>query len=316
MRIRLRMYCAFSGTSSFRASSTDRTLAMACTVVQTPQKRWVKSHASRGSRPRRIFSMPRHMVHDAQALLTALFSTSTSMRRCPSIRVIGSIVIRFAISACSLVVAGCLGFVLTEESVFEVARPADIRTTEAEVIRHVMPLAQWRGENRSSLHRDQETDNPERDEAQRDENLNGRGKIQRFGIWSERQRGRTEAVNHPSRGTDHVSQEHRAQAVRAQRTKEQDSSDSSHQSFEPENTGETVDVKCRSQHSSKQHVQKPEPEPAKDKPGSDACGFIENFHIHGSLPNQTAQHRRAGNTAEGHEHRRAEVQNWKPWSLP
>jgi hypothetical protein len=41
----------------------------------TPQKRCVKSHASRGSRPRRIFSLPRHMVHEAHALLTALFST-------------------------------------------------------------------------------------------------------------------------------------------------------------------------------------------------------------------------------------------------
>jgi hypothetical protein len=44
----------------------------------TPQKRCVKSHASRGSRPRRIFSLPRHMVHEAHALLTALCSTSTS----------------------------------------------------------------------------------------------------------------------------------------------------------------------------------------------------------------------------------------------
>jgi hypothetical protein len=41
--------------------------------------------------------MPRHIVHEAHALLTALLSTSTSMRRWPSIRVIGSIVIRFAI---------------------------------------------------------------------------------------------------------------------------------------------------------------------------------------------------------------------------
>jgi hypothetical protein len=65
------MYCAFSGISSFSASSTERTLAMACTVVHTPQKRCVNSHASRGSRPRRIFSMPRHMVHEAHALLTA-----------------------------------------------------------------------------------------------------------------------------------------------------------------------------------------------------------------------------------------------------
>src|SRR6185369_10863321 len=77
--------------------STERTLAMACTVVQTPQKRWVNSQASRGSRPRRIFSMPRHMVQEAHAFDTAPLSTSTSMRRWPSIREIGSIVIRFDI---------------------------------------------------------------------------------------------------------------------------------------------------------------------------------------------------------------------------
>src|ERR1043166_3211628 len=95
--VRFRMYCAFFGTSRPRASSTARTDAMACTVVQTPQKRCVKSHASRGSRPSRMRSMPRHMVADAHAFSTAPLSTSTSMRRCPSIRVIGSMVTRFDI---------------------------------------------------------------------------------------------------------------------------------------------------------------------------------------------------------------------------
>ena len=42
---------------------------MACTVVQTPQMRWVKAQASRGSRPFRISSMPRNMVDDDQASL-------------------------------------------------------------------------------------------------------------------------------------------------------------------------------------------------------------------------------------------------------
>ncbi len=62
------MYCAFSGTSRPSAFSTARTEAIACTVVQTPQKRCVKSQASRGSRPCRIRSMPRHICPDDQAL--------------------------------------------------------------------------------------------------------------------------------------------------------------------------------------------------------------------------------------------------------
>src|SRR3954454_11418597 len=93
-RIRLRMYCALSGTSSWRAFSTARTDAMACTVGHTPQKRWVKSHASRGSRPCRIRSMPRNIWPDDHAFLTMPPSTSASMRRWPSMRVTGSMVIR------------------------------------------------------------------------------------------------------------------------------------------------------------------------------------------------------------------------------
>src|SRR4051812_2881248 len=92
--MRLRMYCAFSGTSSCSAFSTARTEAMACTVVHTPQKRCVNSHASRGSRPCRIRSMPRNIWPDDHALRTTPLSTSASMRRCPSMRVTGSMVIR------------------------------------------------------------------------------------------------------------------------------------------------------------------------------------------------------------------------------
>ena len=52
------------------AFSTARTEAIACTVVHTPQKRWVMIQASRGSRPMRISSMPRHICPDDQALVT------------------------------------------------------------------------------------------------------------------------------------------------------------------------------------------------------------------------------------------------------
>src|SRR5512140_180371 len=90
--MRFRTSWALSGISRPSALSTDRTEAMACTVVQTPQMRWVNTHASRGSRPFKIVSMPRHMVPEDQAFLTAPPSTSTSMRRWPSMRVTGSMV--------------------------------------------------------------------------------------------------------------------------------------------------------------------------------------------------------------------------------
>src|SRR6185369_13669637 len=93
-RIRFLMYCALSGTSSCRAFSTARTEAMACTVVQTPQNRCVKSQASRGSRPCRMRSMPRNICPDDHAFRTNPPSTSASIRRCPSMRVTGSMVIR------------------------------------------------------------------------------------------------------------------------------------------------------------------------------------------------------------------------------
>src|SRR3954465_11037619 len=92
--IMLRMYCALSGTSSCSAFSTARTEAIACTVVHTPQNRCVNSHASRGSRPCRMRSMPRNICPDDHALRTTPPSTSASMRRWPSMRVTGSMVIR------------------------------------------------------------------------------------------------------------------------------------------------------------------------------------------------------------------------------
>src|SRR5690349_12350174 len=97
--MRLRMYCALSGTSRPSACSIERTDATACTVVQTPQMRCAKIHASRGSRPLRIVSIPRHIVPEDQAFLTFPPSTSRSMRRCPSMRVTGSMVTRWLMDA-------------------------------------------------------------------------------------------------------------------------------------------------------------------------------------------------------------------------
>src|SRR5512138_2324882 len=60
--ITFRISWALSGISRPSAFSTARTEAMACTVVQTPQMRCVNTQASRGSRPFRISSKPRHIV--------------------------------------------------------------------------------------------------------------------------------------------------------------------------------------------------------------------------------------------------------------
>ena len=98
IRIRFRMYCAFGGTWMPAAFSTARTDAIACTVVHTPQNLCANSHASRGSRPCRIVSIPRNIVPDAHESATLPPSTFTSIRRCPSIRVIGSIVMRLLIA--------------------------------------------------------------------------------------------------------------------------------------------------------------------------------------------------------------------------
>ena len=56
------MSSAFGGTLMPSASSTVRTDARACTVVQTPHARSVNAHASRGSRPFRMISKPRTIV--------------------------------------------------------------------------------------------------------------------------------------------------------------------------------------------------------------------------------------------------------------
>ena len=71
--------------------------------MQTPQARCANAQASRGSRPRKIFSMPRTIVPDEKAsVMVLLASTVASMRKWPSIRVIGSITILWVVMAHSL----------------------------------------------------------------------------------------------------------------------------------------------------------------------------------------------------------------------
>src|ERR1035437_4700666 len=87
---RLRRVFAFAGIRMSSASSTARQLATACTVVHTPQMRCTNAHASRGSRPCMMVSIPRNCVDVAHALEIFPFSDCASMRRWPSMRVIGS----------------------------------------------------------------------------------------------------------------------------------------------------------------------------------------------------------------------------------
>src|ERR1039458_6843249 len=87
---RLRMVFAFAGILMSSASWSARQLATACTVVHTPQMRCTNAHASRGSRPCMMVSIPRNCVDVAHALEIFPFSDCASMRRWPSMRVIGS----------------------------------------------------------------------------------------------------------------------------------------------------------------------------------------------------------------------------------
>ncbi len=89
------MMLAVSGMAIPSASSTERTDASACTPVHTPQILSTNAHASRGSRPLRITSSPRHIVPVETALVIVPFvSTLHSMRRWPSMRQMGSTTIR------------------------------------------------------------------------------------------------------------------------------------------------------------------------------------------------------------------------------
>ena len=77
----MRTSSAFGGGTAPTASSTARTDAIACTVVHTPQIRWAQIHASRGSLPSTIFSIPRNIVPDAHAWVTLPPVTSASILR-------------------------------------------------------------------------------------------------------------------------------------------------------------------------------------------------------------------------------------------
>src|SRR5512146_1745101 len=97
--IRFRTRRALSGGFTWKESSSDRVLVCPWETGQTPQIRWVTNQASRGSLPCRMISNPRNSVPELQASLTFPFSTSTSIRRCPSMRGIGSMTTRLAMGS-------------------------------------------------------------------------------------------------------------------------------------------------------------------------------------------------------------------------
>src|SRR5512134_693904 len=101
--IRFRTIRALSGGFTWKESSSDRVLVCPWETGQTPQILCVTNHASRGSLPFRMISNPRKSVPELQASLTFPFSTSTSIRRCPSMRGIGSMTTRLAMGSPSRV---------------------------------------------------------------------------------------------------------------------------------------------------------------------------------------------------------------------
>ncbi len=94
----LRMMSALRGTWIPSAFSTDRTRQRVHRRAH-PADAFVNAQASRGSRPCRITSIPRHIVPEEIAFSTVLPPLSiASILRCPSIRVIGSTTTRLVVA--------------------------------------------------------------------------------------------------------------------------------------------------------------------------------------------------------------------------
>ena len=97
-----------SGGLTLKASSMLMDDVCPWEVGQTPQMRCVMCQASRGSLPCRMISNPRNSVPVVHASLTLPPSTSTSILRCPSILVNGSMVILAIIFYLRLFLWSCL----------------------------------------------------------------------------------------------------------------------------------------------------------------------------------------------------------------
>src|SRR5438477_6626184 len=284
--MRLRMYCAFAGICNFSASSTERTLAMACTVVHTPQKRWVNSQASRGSRPSRIFSMPRHMVHDAHALEMAPLSTSTSTRKWPSIRVIGSIVMRFVIIHTQSFLI-CTNRELVSRRVLAFRQLAgEYFDLACRTFFDLVPQAQWSRQDGQSLHGKDESRDRQRHGSHRNQQLDRCREIESTGSWLEGQRGGIEAIQHASDGGDQMRVEHQPRISLASGVPKHEYGHAEKKSFHPEQSAIHIQMKCQPKVSAEEQVGEAKCQPPADQASGDAVHFTEHVEIHGPLPHQ------------------------------
>ena len=100
------------------------------------------------------------------------------------------------------------------------------------------------------------------------------------------------------------------------RAAQQPSAKRDQQHFQPEDAGETVEVECSPQRAAEDDVEQAQSEPSENQPRGDAGGFVENFHVHGPLPHQAAQHGGSSDAAERHESGRSQIQHRQPRCLP
>ena len=247
------MSCALSGISSPRAFSTARTEAMAWTVVHTPQMRWVNRYASRGSRPCKMSSMPRHIWPDDQELRTLPPSTSTSMRRWPSMRVIGSIVMRCAMVR-SLSSRADLG------SSFRFGRARDGSSPRASSITG----GRLTGEDRESLDDPEVAEDLGGDEAERHQQLGDRRHVRPVVARVEGAEVRVEAEqrsphDHPQRGL-----EQDARVAAPGLGQEQHDRQHRQRDLEPEPEGVRGRLEGGRQDSANHHVDQPDRQPQAD----------------------------------------------------
>ena len=144
------------------------------------------------------------------------------------------------------------------------------------------------------------------------------GKYSASGFGTEGQRGRAEAVDHAAQRTEDVAEEHGSRLVCPSASgEEQPAADGEQQHLDPEDAGEAIEVEsaCRVRRGAAMSSEAKR-EPSGDQPGGDPGGVVEDFHVHGALPDHAAQHGGSGDAAEGHEGRRADIQQRQKRSLP
>src|SRR5580698_6625826 len=131
-----------------------------------------------------MFSMPRHIVQLAHAFWTMPPSTSTSTRRWPSIRVTGSMLILVVITAHLYVGINALV-----------------------ILFQVVPLLDWRRQNRQTLYGQQKQNDAGRNEPKGNQNLDDRRRVVREAPRPIRKGCGIEAVRHSAQHDQHTANE-------------------------------------------------------------------------------------------------------------